>query len=106
MWNTIRIVILVSGSLIATVALPESQKSQEPDRTAIANSGALSGYRYRVLVSTDIGGTDPDDFQSMVHLLVYADVLDVEGIISSPYGPGRKEHIPVAPVDLADGVAA
>lgn len=47
----------------------------------------------RVLVSTDIGGTDPDDFQSMVHLLLYADVLDIEGLISSPYGPGRKEHI-------------
>jgi hypothetical protein len=46
-----------------------------------------------VIVSTDIGGTDPDDFQSMVHLLVYADVLDIEGIISSPFGPGRKEHI-------------
>ena len=25
--------------------------------------------RLRVLVSSDIGGTDPDDFQSMVHLL-------------------------------------
>jgi len=93
MWNMIRIVILVSGSLAATVALSEPQKSQEPGRTATANSGALSGHRYRVLVSTDIGGTDPDDFQSMVHLLVYADVLDIEGIISSPYGPGRKEHI-------------
>ena len=49
--------------------------------------------RPRVLVSTDIGGTDPDDFQSMVHLLLYTDVLDVEGIVSSPYGPGRREHI-------------
>ena len=47
----------------------------------------------RVIVSTDIGGTDPDDFQSMVHLLVYADRFDIEGLISSPYGPGRKEHI-------------
>jgi hypothetical protein len=46
-----------------------------------------------VLVSTDIGGTDPDDFQSMVHLLVYADVFDLEGLVSSPYGPGRLEHI-------------
>lgn len=36
---------------------------------------------------------DPDDFQSMVHLLLYADVLDIEGLISSPYGPGRKEDI-------------
>ncbi len=55
--------------------------------------GALAGERYRVLVSTDIGGTDPDDFQSMVHLLVYADVFDLEGLVSSPYGPGRKQHI-------------
>lgn len=49
--------------------------------------------RYRVLVSTDIGGTDPDDFQSLVHLLLYADRFDIEGLISSPFGPGRKEHI-------------
>ena len=47
----------------------------------------------RVVVSTDIGGTDPDDFQSMVHFLVYADMFDVEGLVSSPYGPGRREHI-------------
>lgn len=47
----------------------------------------------RVIVSTDIGGTDDDDFQSMAHLLVYADAMDLEGLISSPYGPGRKRHI-------------
>lgn len=47
----------------------------------------------RVLVSTDIGGTDPDDFQSMAHLLLYADRFDLEGLVSSPYGPGRREHI-------------
>jgi hypothetical protein len=62
------------------------------DRAPIPG-GALAGERFRVLVSTDIGGTDPDDFQSMVHLLVYADCLDIEGLVSSPYGPGRKEHI-------------
>ena len=55
--------------------------------------GAASEPRHRVIVSTDIGGTDPDDFQSMVHLLVYADQFDIEGLVSSPYGPGRKEHI-------------
>ena len=59
----------------------------------IESQGALDGVRHRVVVSTDIGGTDPDDFQSMVHLLLYADVLDIEGLISSPYGPGRKAHI-------------
>ena len=49
--------------------------------------------RYRVVVSSDIGGTDPDDFQSMVHLLLYADTLEIEGLISSPFGPGRKDDI-------------
>jgi hypothetical protein len=58
-----------------------------------ADKGALAGERHRVIVSTDIGGTDPDDFQSMVHLLLYADLLDLEGLVSSPYGPGRREHI-------------
>ena len=49
--------------------------------------------RHRVIVSTDIGGTDFDDFQSLVHLLVYADSLDLEGLLSSPYGGGRKAQI-------------
>ena len=60
---------------------------------AHADNGALAGTRHRVIVSTDIGGTDFDDFQSLVHVLLYADMLDLEGLISSPYGPGRKEHI-------------
>ena len=81
MWNMIKLVILVFGSLAATVVLSEPQKSQEPDRTAAANSGTLDSHRYRVVVSTDIGGTDPDDFQSMVHLLVYADCFDIEGLV-------------------------
>ena len=56
-------------------------------------SGAAADSRPRIIVSSDIGGTDFDDFQSMVHLFVYADAFDIEGIISSPYGLGRKEHI-------------
>ena len=50
-------------------------------------------HKPRILVSTDIGGTDYDDYQSMVHLLVYADTFDIEGIIASPYGKGRKSDI-------------
>jgi len=45
----------------------------------------------RILISTDIGGTDPDDFQSMIHLLMYSDVVTIEGLVSSPYGKGRKK---------------
>jgi len=62
-------------------------------RRAAPAVGPAASQRPRVIVSSDIGGTDPDDFQSLVHLLVYADLLDVEGLISSPYGHGRREHI-------------
>ena len=55
--------------------------------------GALAGQRPRVIVSTDVGGSDPNDFQSMVHVLVYADVFDIEGLIASPPHRGRASHI-------------
>jgi len=38
----------------------------------------------RVIISTDIGGSDPDDDQSMVHALLYADKLDIKALISTP----------------------
>lgn len=47
----------------------------------------------RVIISTDIGGSDPDDFQSLVHYLVYADVFETEGLISSPPDKGRANDI-------------
>ena len=48
----------------------------------------------RVLISTDIGGTDPDDNQSMAHLLMNSDRFDLEGLVSSPsFGTGSKEEI-------------
>ncbi|SOE21138.1 protein of unknown function [Spirosomataceae bacterium TFI 002] len=47
----------------------------------------------RVIISTDIGGTDPDDFQSMIHAFMYADLFQLEGLISSPFGNGRKRDI-------------
>ena len=48
----------------------------------------------RVLVSTDIGGTDPDDNQSLAHLLMYSDRFHIEGLVSSPsYGAGSREEI-------------
>lgn len=47
--------------------------------------------KHRIIISSDIGGTDPDDFQSAIHLLMYADLFEIEGLISSPYGNGRKK---------------
>ena len=59
----------------------------------IKDNGALYGQRYRIIVTTDIGGSDYDDFQSMVHYLLYSNLFDTEGLISSAWGDGRKEHI-------------
>ena len=58
---------------------------------------------HRVLVSTDLGG-DPDDIQSLIHLLHYSDILKLEGLLSTA-GPGstpRAENIKrwVTHVDL------
>jgi hypothetical protein len=53
----------------------------------------------RILISTDIGGTDPDDFQSMIHALMYADRFQIEGLVSSPFGNGRKKDI-LSMIDL------
>jgi hypothetical protein len=78
--------LLLVFSLAAGAALARGASAHPP-------GGALAGERYRVIVSTDIGGSDPDDFQSMVHYLLYADLFDTEGLISSPPHQGRKEHI-------------
>jgi len=48
----------------------------------------------RILISTDIGGTDPDDNQSMAHFLMYSNLFETEGLVSSPsYGSGNQEAI-------------
>ena len=50
---------------------------------------AFAGERPRLLVLTDIGG-DPDDQQSMVRLMVYANEFNLEGLVASASGtPGQ-----------------
>ena len=41
--------------------------------------GNASEQKHRILISTDIGGTDADDNQSMTHLMMYSDLFDIEG---------------------------
>lgn len=48
----------------------------------------------RILISSDIGGTDPDDNQSFTHLFMYSEKFNIEGLVSSPsFGDGNKEEI-------------
>jgi len=54
----------------------------------------FAGERPRLVVLTDIGG-DPDDQQSLIRLMVYANEFEVEGLVASAAGtPGElKEAI-------------
>jgi len=68
--------------LLTTLALPLAHAAQE---------------KPRLLVLTDIGG-DPDDEQSLVRLLLYSNVFDIEGLIATtlvhndkPRGDGWTE---------------
>lgn len=73
------ILLLLSFFVVyPTVTLAQSQTHLKP----------------RVLVSTDIVGTDPDDNQSMAHFLMYSNLFDTEGLVSSPsYGSGNVSEI-------------
>lgn len=54
-----------------------------------AQAAAPPAEKVRLIVLTDIGG-DPDDEQSLVRLLLYANEFDVEGLIAAahPYADG------------------
>jgi len=77
---------MVTGIFITTLILGIASGSE-------LDGGALAGNRYRVIISSDIGGSDEDDIQSMIHYFVYSDLFDTEGIISSPPYKGRKADI-------------
>ena len=73
-----RILLITSLSFLTTILSAQNPVPVKP----------------RILISTDIGGTDPDDNQSMTHLLMYSDLFKIEGLVSSPsYGKGSKEEI-------------
>jgi len=61
---------------------------------AIASAAALpavASERLRVIVETDAGG-DPDDEQSLVRFLLYANEWDVEGIIANRSEAREREN--------------
>lgn len=57
----------------------------------VFGSSVYAAETYRVFVSTDLGG-DPDDMQSMIHMMHYTDILKIEGIISTA-GPGSEPKV-------------
>jgi hypothetical protein len=57
--------------------------------------------RPRILVLTDIGG-DPDDEQSLVRLLVYANEFDIEGIVLELWRGHKGRHGVLTPQSQVD----
>lgn len=61
------------------------------------SNSAANETRPRLMVLTDIGG-DPDDQQSMIRLMVYANEFEIEGLIASASGtPGELKQAVTKP---------
>ena len=60
-----------------------------PHYSAIAADSTKS----RVIVTTDLGG-DPDDQESLVHMLLLSNEFDIEGIISNLAWDLRPMYVP------------
>src|SRR5919109_3109894 len=50
--------------------------------TGLVGWSVLAAERLRVIIETDAGG-DPDDEQSLVRFLLYANEWDIEGIVAN-----------------------
>ncbi len=69
----------------------------------LCTAAALVGAdKSRLVVLTDIGGGDPDDEQSLVRLLVYANEFDIEALIAGAHldsGTDTSEHLIYTAID-------
>ena len=74
-------IILACCPLIVSPTLASKPlKGQIPDISS-------SSIKHRLFVLTDIGG-DPDDRQSMVRLMTYANQFDIEGLVATKNSMG------------------
>jgi hypothetical protein len=73
---------------------------------ALAALTLAAAERPRLIILTDIGG-DPDDQQSMIRLMTYANEFEIEGLIASASGtPGELKRSVVQPQLIREIVAA
>lgn len=86
-WATTRISLLTVAVLALATAAPAAEppaaERSAGERTASERPAAET--RPRLAVLTDIGG-DPDDRQSLIRLLVYANEFQIEALIASASG--------------------
>jgi hypothetical protein len=72
---------------------------KEGKPTATPPAAEHAPAKPRLLVLTDIGG-DPDDQQSMIRLMTYANEFDIEGLIASATGTPGESKADVTRPDL------
>lgn len=81
---------LLIGGLLLLGLLYSFSGSTELKQTAKVETKLTAFPEYyqkrRLIITTDIGGGDEDDIQSMIHFLVYANMFDLEGIVISRPG--------------------
>lgn len=87
------VVVALAVALVGDDRDGEPDAAPEGEREAATTGGpeVASPAVPRVVVDTDLGG-DPDDIQSLVRLIHYSDLVDVQGIISSP-GPAEDPDL-------------
>ncbi|MCP4256923.1 MAG: DUF1593 domain-containing protein [Planctomycetes bacterium] len=74
----IKLFLLLFSATLVTASIAEAKLNSSDS----FNFARQNNRKHRLLVLTDIGG-DPDDQQSMVRLLLYANEFDLEGLIAT-----------------------
>ena len=85
--------ILLFTLLFFLACVDNDTRTDPADETPPTDVEEVDNSRPNVIVSSDIGGSDPDDYQSMIHFFMYLDKVKVQGLISSPPNVGRVQHI-------------
>src|SRR6516164_9059368 len=90
---------LLAASALGALLVNEGARGVGPPMqakpTGASPTAAQSPTKPRLLVLTDIGG-DPDDQQSMIRLMTYANEFEIEGLVASatraPGEPNEAIH--------------
>jgi hypothetical protein len=70
------------GWCIACSSIIQAQNNSSLMNKGFASTSGQTTGKHRLIVITDIGN-EPDDFMSMVRLMLYSNQIDVEGLIAS-----------------------
>jgi len=79
----------ITSNLIAAALAASALIGLSTAVLAGPSGGLLDGHhKIRIIITSDIDGTDPNDEQSFGHFLIYSFLFDIEGLITS--APGGK----------------